>query len=508
MTLNSGTGQGGWKHIIELIKSLTPSEKGYFKKYTSGFAENKANTYLTLFQLLEREKDVNEKKIEKALAGKTKNIHSLRNFLYRQILKSLRAYHTEKNIQYRLREILDYAEILSDRGLNEQSRHFIDMGIELSDPVTLPAYQILFQTQHIQLLRYLNQAEKIQKTDEIVSSIASSIDIIKHSYVTRQGLTKALYYVNTYFPLRNKAIRKEVLQLLAELKKVPDTEQQNYRMRNTRNAAISLLYRLLNDWDNAILYQEKTIRIIETLDTRNLNRNIAVISAYYNYVSLFINKGDTKNYTRFINIMQALPVAGKAEERYLQATALQLQLDHMTFNKDFRNAAAIIKAAELLLTEHHPIPSIYLETLMRLTYYYICKHQFNAALEKINLLLHTNHDHTLKSFSVHVRLVNILIHYELGNTLVLPSLIRNTYRYMMKQDLKFRIENILLNFFRKLLNSKDEKHLTKIFTALSNQLQAASQDAYEKKALQYFFDYPEWISLKLSANTVQSFTKR
>jgi hypothetical protein len=88
--------------------------------------------------------------------------------------------------------------------LLQQSQHFTDLGIALSDPVTLPAYQIIFQTQQIQLLRSYDEEEKIKKTDEIVLSITESAEIIKHAYITRQGLTKALFYVNTYFPLRNQ----------------------------------------------------------------------------------------------------------------------------------------------------------------------------------------------------------------------------------------------------------------------------------------------------------------
>lgn len=495
--LNSGTDKSGWKNITDLIKTLSPNEKGYFRKYCAGFANSSSSTYLKMFEILDKTKHITDAGMRTQLGNKTSNIHSLRSFLYKQILKSLRAYHTEKNIQYKLREMLDYADILSDKGLHEQSRQYVEKGILLSDPVTLPAYQVLFQTQHIQLLRHYTEAEKIKKTDEIVLAITSSADIIKHSYITRQGLTKALYFVNTYFPLRNAEIKKEVFQLLKELKQVPDTEKQNYRMRNTRNSAIALLYRLLNDWEQAILYQEKTIRIIEKLDTQSLNRNIPVISAYYNYISLFVNKGDSKNYRKHLETLAQLPVTGSAEERYLKAVRLQLQLDNILFNKDFEGADAITKEAEEFILEPHPIKSIYLETLLRLSAFYIYNKEYHAALEKINLLLNTELQHTLKSFPVHVRLMNILIHSELGNTLVLPSLIRNTYRFMVKQELNFEIEQILLNFFRRVLNRISPNTLLKEFKTLHTKFQRASQNEYEKKALQYFFDYIYWLEIKL-----------
>lgn len=56
--------------------------------------------------------------------------------------------------------MLDHAEILADKGLYDQSVQIINKGISLSDPVTLPAYQILFQTQQIQMLRFYSEEEK------------------------------------------------------------------------------------------------------------------------------------------------------------------------------------------------------------------------------------------------------------------------------------------------------------------------------------------------------------
>ena len=488
-----------WKPLLELISTMTPSEKGYFMKSVGGFSRDKQKTYIRLYKILEANGFENDAAIREQLSVKKTNIHSIRNFLYTQILKSLRAYHSEKNTQFKIRELLDYAELLSEKGLLQQSQHFTDLGIALSDPVTLPAYQIIFQTQQIQLLRSYDEEEKIKKTDEIVLSITESAEIIKHAYITRQGLTKALFYVNTYFPLRNQLIKMEVYQLLHELISLPDTEKQNYRFRNARNAAISLLYRLLNDWDNALHYQEKTIRIFEQMQTQLLNRNIPAIGAYYNYISLFINKGDRINYAIQLKKLQALPVSGKAEEHYLKAVVTQLQLDDIIFNKDIFNGKQIVRDTIIFLEEKHPIVSIYHDTLLRLAAYFIYDKNYVEALDIINKLLNSNFHHSLRSFVVHVKLMNILIHFELNNFLLLPGLIRSIYRFMMQQELKYEIEKAILNFFKRTFVVTNPTQLEKEFEKLLHQLEYISNDSYEQQALLSFFDYRFWIAGKLKA---------
>ena len=496
-SLNSEHIKSQWKPLLELIAAMTANEKGYFVKSAGGFTKQQPQTYIQLFHLIDKHGFESDAKVREKLGADKTNIHSVRNYLYKQLLKSLRAFHSEKNTQFKIREMLDYAEILSEKGLLKQSQHFTDIGISLSDPVTLPAYQIIFQTHQIQLLRFYDEAEKIKKTDDIVLSITESADIIKHAYVTRQGLTKALFYVNTYFPLRNQLIKLEVYQLLHELTSLPDTEKQNYRFRNSRNAALSLLYRLLNDWDNALFYQEKTIRIFEEMQPQLLNRNIPAIGAYYNYISLFINKGDRNNYRRQLEKMRSLPVSGKAEEHYLKAVIYQLQLDDIIFNKDIAAGKNIVDEVNVFLQEKHPIVSIYHDTLIRLAAYFIYDKNYVDALGIINKLINSNFNHPLRSFAVHVKLLNILIHFELNNFLLLPGLIRSVYRFMMKQELKYEIEKAILNFFRRSFVVTNPAQLDKELEKLFQQLQDISNDAYEQQALLSFFDYRYWIAGKL-----------
>jgi len=496
-SLNSEHIKSQWKPLLELIAAMTANEKGYFVKSAGGFTKQQPQTYIQLFHLIDKHGFESDAKVREKLGADKTNIHSVRNYLYKQLLKSLRAFHSEKNTQFKIREMLDYAEILSEKGLLKQSQHFTDIGISLSDPVTLPAYQIIFQTHQIQLLRFYDEAEKIKKTDDIVLSITESADIIKHAYVTRQGLTKALFYVNTYFPLRNQLIKLEVYQLLHELTSLPDTEKQNYRFRNSRNAALSLLYRLLNDWDNALFYQEKTIRIFEEMQPQLLNRNIPAIGAYYNYISLFINKGDRNNYCLQLEKMRSLPVSGKAEEQYLKAVIYQLQLDDIIFNKDIAAGKNVVDEVNIFLQEKHPIVNIYHDTLIRLAAYFIYDKNYVDALGIINKLINSNFNHPLRSFAVHVKLLNILIHFELNNFLLLPGLIRSVYRFMMQQELKYEIEKAILNFFRRSFVVTNPAQLDKELEKLFQQLQDISNDAYEQQALLSFFDYRYWIAGKL-----------
>ena len=82
--------------LFELIKSLTKSEKRYFKIVTNKKDnESPKNNYLRLFDEIEKQKVYDEKKIIEKFAGSSfvKHLPSEKNYLYTCFLKSLNLYH-------------------------------------------------------------------------------------------------------------------------------------------------------------------------------------------------------------------------------------------------------------------------------------------------------------------------------------------------------------------------------------------------------------------------------
>ena len=50
-------------HLFKLIKSLSKSEKGYFKKYANFHVRNDQNNYTRIFDAIDLQKEYDEKKI-------------------------------------------------------------------------------------------------------------------------------------------------------------------------------------------------------------------------------------------------------------------------------------------------------------------------------------------------------------------------------------------------------------------------------------------------------------
>ena len=108
-------------NLFVLVKSLTKSEKRQFRLYVGRMGSNQDAKFLNLFQQLDRMSRYEEKVIlSKGIVTK-QQLSNLKAHLYKQILVSLRMNPVNKNIRIQIREQLDFATILYQKGLYKQS---------------------------------------------------------------------------------------------------------------------------------------------------------------------------------------------------------------------------------------------------------------------------------------------------------------------------------------------------------------------------------------------------
>ena len=113
-------------NLFQLIKSLTKSEKRQFKLYVGRMGSNNDSKFLNLFNLLDKSSKYSEKLIlEKGVVTK-QQLSNLKAHLYKQILISLRLNPIHQNVRIQIREQLDFATILYQKGLYKLSLKVLD----------------------------------------------------------------------------------------------------------------------------------------------------------------------------------------------------------------------------------------------------------------------------------------------------------------------------------------------------------------------------------------------
>ena len=106
--------------LFDLIKSLSKSEKRFFKLQSSLQSGDK--NYVRLFDCIDRMEEYDEEQIKKLFKGEKfiKHLPSEKNHLYKLILKSLRSYYSDTSVSSMLKQEIKNIEILYNKALFDE----------------------------------------------------------------------------------------------------------------------------------------------------------------------------------------------------------------------------------------------------------------------------------------------------------------------------------------------------------------------------------------------------
>lgn len=101
-----------------------------------------------------------------------------------------------------------------------------------------------------------------------------------------------------------------------------------------------------------------------------------------------------------------------------------------------------------------------------------------------------------KNMQAFIRIYNLIVHYELNNEQLLPHLLRSTYRYLLKQEIVYQFEAVMIQFIRKLPKLSSSRKIKDAYIELKTTLEKLQQDPFEKQAFE-LFDIISWLDSKI-----------
>lgn len=132
---------------------------------------------------------------------------------------------------------------------------------------------------------------------------------------------------------------------------------------------------------------------------------------------------------------------------------------------------------------------------------------YDKALDYLNKWLNLPKSLERQDLQTLARILNLIIHYEMGNTLLLESLLRSTYRYLKKADHLRPIERKILSFIKNSTRVYDQKEMQAYYVSLQKDLDNLSDSGKVGP-----FDLASWLESKINkkpfAQIVQEKFKR
>ncbi|MEN8789085.1 MAG: hypothetical protein ABF293_06420 [Flavobacteriaceae bacterium] len=493
--------------LFVLIKALSKSEKRQFKLYVGRLGVNTEAKFLALFNLLDKLKTYNEAAILASGIVKKTQLSNLKAHLYKQILVSLRLNPVNQNIRVQIREQLDFATILYQKGLYKQSLKILDKAKAnaIENEEKNIAYEIvelekIIETQYItrsipdRADELAQQAKELSEFNVITSKL-SNLSLQLYGMMLKVG------YV------RNDEDYQKVTRYFESHLPEYHLEDFGFREKLWLYKAHLWYSLLVQDFLSSYKYSSKWVDLFyENKAMISLNPVFFLKGNHYLLESLFF----VKYSTLFRTTLDKLETIVNAPEfpkndnisslafLYIYSNKLNLHFLEGTFEKGLY----LVKIIEYGIVKHSDRID---QHHVMIFYYKIACLYFGVGDNKtcISYLKKIIENKSLKmreDLMCFARVLSLVAHYEAGMDYHLEVQLKSTYKFLLKMNDLHQVQKEMIKFLRKLGDIYPHE-LKGEFQKLYDELKKYEDHPYEKRAFLYL-DILSWLESHLQHRPV------
>lgn len=497
--------QVGLEELYDLVKSLSKSEKRFFKLTIQ--SEDHSAPVSKLFDALEKAKEFDENKLLRATRQKHKTLSQkdIIQLTYDLILKSQRTFYAESISGYRIKDEISNLRNLFDKAQYKQCRKMLNKLKE--EAYAEESFNFILEIISIekQLLDIENKfGITVKSLDDLIKEEQALIDKSKNigeyaqafskiNYLVRQNMVaKTAKEFETYDKLLNSALLKSCDKC--------SSKKAEVIYHHTRALCYS------KKRDNT-MRQKEFKSMVEMMDKNPFliyEYPKRYLSAINNILSVEIEQTHYATAEKLIDSFMKLK-----DHPAFNTTDLQLKIFTSTSNAQlliYTDGGKTDKAMPVVkyINEQIGLYGDKVNKEEQLIFYYnftnlyIYAGNYTEASKYLGMLLNENDMHLRQDLQCFSRLQNIILHYELRKLPQLRYLLKTTADFYKSQKYQFKTEKLVLEMFGELLDNGDKKEIWERF---HKEFKEVMNDPYEKIA-NYYFDFIAYSRSKITGEKI------
>jgi hypothetical protein len=492
--------------LFELIKSMSKSEKRYFKILSSRHTIGEENNYITLFDHIEQMTEYDEEKLFEHFSGEAflNQFSITKNRLYESIMKSLDAFHSNSSIDTQIARMIHGAEILYNKSLYDHARRQLLSAERLAKKHD--KHSALYEI-NLKYAKLIETANYSNTTDQDIKDLSANNEkyieqLIFHNELWRIK-SQLFMLINKKGKVRSDDERKNYEAIFVQLNKLKTPKQIDFESTYLQNHILSAYYYAILDDKNSLKYALKNEQLLKKYPERIKQEPNTYFSIITNIVHLYSKIGDYKNALIELKHLKSFPKEYKIELNQdleikffasVYSTELMLYVQQAEFNKALELEAEILEGLRLYKNTISPVRKAYLYFQLAIAAFGM--EEYSKSLKWTNTILNDSNIDDKEDICAFTHILNLIIHFELKNDQLLPYAIKSTTRFLKNRNKSYRFEEIFLSYLKKATKINNQFDYEELLENIGSELDEISQDPYESVALEYF-DLKSWLTSKI-----------
>ena len=499
-------------NLFVLICSLSKSEKRQFKLYVNRLGDNADAKYLLLFNLLDKMNEYDEEAILKSKIVTKLQLSNLKAHLYKQILISLRMNPVNQNIRIQIREQLDFATILYQKGLYKQSLKILDKTkqIALEHEEKNIAFEIV-ELEKVIESQYITrsivgradelaiQAKELSQQNVIASKL-SNLSLQLYSIMLKSGYAKSdteMHVITEYF---NKKLPKHKLEQLGFREKLWLYKAHLWRSFLTQDFLTS--YRYSSKWVDLFNQNQGMIFLnpVWYIKGNSYLLECLYLIKHKSYINDVLEK------LKQTTSLESFPKNDNLNSLYFLCY-YNSKFNLHFLEGDFEGGLYLvddvlknIKQNEDRIDEHHILVFYY-----KIACLYFGMGNNKKCIEYLKKIIENKNLSMREDLMCFARILSLIAHYEAGMDYHLEVQLKSTYKFLIKMNELHEVQREIIKFLKN-LSSIYPNDLKSEFKKLHDKLIVFEDHPYEKRAFLYL-DIISWLESKIENRPVADIIK-
>ncbi len=497
--------------LFQLIKSLKQTEKRYFKIFASIHVKGEQNNYVKLFDAIDRQQDYDEKSLLASFQGETfvKQFAVTKNYLYNFILRSLRSYYSGSDAESKIQEEIESVKILFGKGLYKKSIKILIKTKAFARQ--FDKYELL-----LHIIKWENEINtrflKGDRLDEFRREsnveIREMLEIMEETYQLRLLEQEAFRVYRRYTRARTASDLQAIEQILAHPAMAEGALPWSFigklRYYNIKGVYQTLLehhgeahrfdllrFRLFEE--NPQFIRENLIQYIKVQN--NLLHNYMELKDWKNFEEILRNVRETSD--------QFATTITNTEQAIIFETSYVQELAHYLRTHRFEKALELVPRVNEMLDRYDSVivMEFKIEMLFTIAKVYFYSGDLDQASDWVNRIVFDDNPHAADDVICFARILNLLIHFDLGNYDFLKYEIKSTRRFLLKKKRLFLVEDLVLRYLNRLIGIRDEEKKMEVLISFREKMEQTLTQEFEGNTKSYL-NLLNWLQSKIEKRPI------
>lgn len=460
--------------------------------------------YIRLFDAIDKQNEYDEEKLLKQFEGEkfTNQFSVAKNYLYNYILKTLHIFRKDPRTE--LNALLHQVQILMSKNLFEQAQKLLRKAKHMAER----------QERFSELLFILETERLIMKKREQSKEFEAFIDQIQRDEcATVEKIANHQRFDHVYDQV-HRIVKRSLAARDPELKSRVKAILQNEFMQD-QSSALSMraklrrydilieCNRLMGEFPQMLENLKLQVAAYESNDDIRKERVLAYINAVSNLGIIHYRLGQVEESYKSLAKLRNIPVDSEEAEIHVFEKYFQFKIGLCIENGDVEEARKVIADFERAYPgrEGTIMKAVELSIFYGIAYFYIYSGEPAKGLDWVNRILNEPRTELRTDIQAIARILNLIIHYHLGNYDFLEYEIKSTTRFLSNRERLFLFERTILKYIRQLATLGPNSNRDVVLNEFKEEISKVIEDKYEQQAMS-LFNILTWIEAEIKSTTM------